>query len=77
MFCPQIYLIESSEGEKPSKADVVFKQALREFKDNLIAHYSVANKQGSEVLSIKYKDLIANFTRVSNCNAVAHYLLTI
>ncbi|KAF6210863.1 hypothetical protein GE061_013974 [Apolygus lucorum] len=60
----KIYKIEQTEGERPSKADVVFKQALKEFKDNLIAHYSVANKQGSEVLSIKYKDLIANFTRI-------------
>lgn len=54
-----------AEGEKPSKADMVFKQALREFKDNLIATYSVVNKQGTEALNIKYKDLIANFSHVS------------
>ncbi|KAK9506129.1 hypothetical protein O3M35_008120 [Rhynocoris fuscipes] len=60
----KIYKIERAEGEKPSKADMVFKQALREFKDNLIATYSVVNKQGPEALNIKYKDLIANFSHV-------------
>uniref|UniRef100_A0A069DY68 Putative myosin class v heavy chain n=1 Tax=Panstrongylus megistus TaxID=65343 RepID=A0A069DY68_9HEMI len=60
----KIYKIELAEGEKPSKADMVFKQALREFKDNLIATYSVVNKQGTEALNIKYKDLIANFSHV-------------
>jgi myosin-9 len=43
----------------------VFRQALREFKDNLVATYSVMNKQGAEGLNIKYKDLIANFLHVS------------
>ncbi|XP_054286933.1 unconventional myosin-IXa-like isoform X1 [Macrosteles quadrilineatus] len=58
----KIYKIES--GDKQSQVDRVFKQALREFKDNLVATYSVVNKQGPEALNIKYKDLIANFLRV-------------
>ncbi|XP_055697604.1 unconventional myosin-IXa-like isoform X2 [Phlebotomus papatasi] len=49
---------------KPSEVDRVFKQALREFKDNLVAHYSVAHKQNSDALNIKYRDLIANFEQV-------------
>ncbi|XP_075221620.1 unconventional myosin-IXa-like isoform X2 [Lycorma delicatula] len=60
----KIYKIESEEGKKPSQVDKVFKQALREFKDNLVATYSVVNKQGPEALNIKYKDLIANFLHV-------------
>lgn len=60
----QIYKMESEEGTKPSQVDRIFKQALREFKDNLVATYSVVNKQGVEVLNIKYKDLIANFLHV-------------
>lgn len=62
----QIYKMESLEGQKPSRVDCVFKQALREFKDNLVATYSVVNKQGPETLNIKYKDLIANFMHVSS-----------
>jgi hypothetical protein len=65
----QIYQIESDEGvkpKKPSEVDRVFKQALKEFKDNLVATYSVMNKQGAEGLNIKYKDLIANFLHVSH-----------
>ncbi|XP_055550610.1 unconventional myosin-IXa-like isoform X3 [Wyeomyia smithii] len=53
-----------SDCEKPSEVDRVFKQALREFKDNLVAQYSVAHKQNSDVLNIKYRDLIANFEQV-------------
>lgn len=52
------------EGEKVSEVDRVFKQALREFKDNLVAQYSVAHKQNSDTLNIKYRDLIANFEHV-------------
>lgn len=62
----QIYKMESLEGQKPSRVDRVFKQALKEFKDNLVATYSVLNKQGPETLNIKYKDLIANFMHVSH-----------
>jgi len=64
----QIYQIESDEGmkpKKPSEVDRVFKQALKEFKDNLVATYSVMSKQGAEGLNVKYKDLIANFLHVS------------
>lgn len=50
--------------EKPSEVDRVFKQSLREFKDNLVAQYSVAHKQNADTLNIKYKDLIANFEYV-------------
>ncbi|XP_062564163.1 unconventional myosin-IXa-like isoform X2 [Armigeres subalbatus] len=53
-----------SDCEKPSEGDRVFKQALREFKDNLVAQYSVAHKQNSDLLNIKYRDLIANFEQV-------------
>ncbi|XP_058824121.1 unconventional myosin-IXb-like isoform X2 [Topomyia yanbarensis] len=53
-----------SDCEKPSEVDRVFKQALREFKDNLVAQYSVAHKQNSDLLNIKYRDLIANFEQV-------------
>lgn len=69
--------MESEEGNtKPSQVDRIFKQALREFKDNLVATYSIVNKQGGvEVLNIKYKDLIANFIHVSgssNSNYARH-----
>lgn len=61
----QLYKIEREEVKKPSQVDRIFKQALREFKENLIATYSVANKQGNgQALNIKYKDLIANFLHV-------------
>ncbi|XP_053668571.1 unconventional myosin-IXa-like [Anopheles marshallii] len=53
-----------NDCEKPSEVDRVFKQALREFKDNLVAQYSVAHRQNSDVLNIKYRDLIANFEQV-------------
>ncbi|XP_031335127.1 unconventional myosin-IXa-like isoform X2 [Photinus pyralis] len=57
----KICQIEGQVGENPSEVDRVFKQALREFKDNLVQFYSTANKHGFEGLSIKYKDLITNF----------------
>ncbi|XP_018913813.1 unconventional myosin-IXb isoform X2 [Bemisia tabaci] len=65
----KIHVMESEEVKKPSKVDKIFKQALREFKDNLVATYSVVNKQGDK-LNIKYKDLIANFLHVMEtvCN---------
>lgn len=53
-----------NDCEKPSEVDRVFKQALREFKDNLVAQYSVAHKQNSDGLNIKYSDLISNFEQV-------------
>lgn len=53
-----------NDCEKPSAVDRVFKQALREFKDNLVAQYSIAHKQKSDTLNIKYRDLIANFEQV-------------
>lgn len=53
-----------NDCEKPSEVDRVFKQSLREFKDNLVAQYSVAHKQNADTLNIKYKDLIANFEYV-------------
>lgn len=56
----KICKIESEAGEKPSQVDRLFKQALREFKDNLVQIYSAASKHGYEC-SIKYKDLITNF----------------
>lgn len=56
--------MEGQDGEKVSDVDRVFKTALREFKDNLVAQYSVAHKQNSDTLNIKYRDLIANFEQV-------------
>lgn len=53
-----------SDCEKSSAVDRVFKQALREFKDNLVAQYSIAHKQKSDTLNIKYRDLITNFEQV-------------
>lgn len=53
------------EQEKSEKSvDRVFQQALREFKDNLVAQYSVAHKSNSDSLNIKYRDLISNFEQV-------------
>ncbi|PSN45275.1 hypothetical protein C0J52_10353 [Blattella germanica] len=40
----KIYKIESEEGKKPSEVDRVFKQALREFKDNLVME-TVCNQE--------------------------------
>ncbi|KAF5301534.1 hypothetical protein FQR65_LT08838 [Abscondita terminalis] len=57
----KICKMENDAGENPSEVDRVFKQALREFKDNLVQFYSTANKHGFEGLNIKYKDLITNF----------------
>ncbi|CAG9566199.1 unnamed protein product [Danaus chrysippus] len=57
----KIYLMEASEHEKQSEVDRVFKHALREFKDNLVATYSVVETRGS---ALKYKDLIGNFLHV-------------
>ncbi|XP_045501467.1 unconventional myosin-IXAa-like isoform X2 [Colias croceus] len=59
----KIYLMESSENanSKQSEVDRVFKHALREFKDNLVATYSVVETRGS---ALKYKDLIGNFLHV-------------
>lgn len=57
---------------KCSEVDIVFKQALKEFNENLVAQYSVANKQDSGVLNIKYRDLIANFERVIETTAVSN-----
>lgn len=60
----KICKMEGQDGEKVSDVDRVFKTALREFKDNLVAQYSVAHKQNSDTLNIKYRDLIANFEQV-------------
>ncbi|XP_045484211.1 unconventional myosin-IXAa isoform X1 [Pieris rapae] len=59
----KIYQMESSENPnaKQSEVDRVFKHALREFKDNLVATYSVVETRGS---ALKYKDLIGNFLHV-------------
>ncbi|XP_049872025.1 unconventional myosin-IXAa-like [Pectinophora gossypiella] len=59
----KIYQMESTENEnrKQSEVDRVFKHALREFKDNLVATYSVVETRGS---ALKYKDLIGNFLHV-------------
>lgn len=56
--------IYKMDSEKSSEIDRVFKQALREFKDNLVAQYSIAHKHKSDSLNIKYRDLITNFEQV-------------
>lgn len=50
--------------DESAAVDRAFKQALREFKDNLVAQYSIAHKQKSDTLNIKYRDLISNFEHV-------------
>ncbi|KAG5896314.1 hypothetical protein JTB14_030518 [Gonioctena quinquepunctata] len=51
-----------SDGKKNSDVDNLFKQALREFKDNLVQMYSNANMHNSlESCNFKYKDLILVF----------------
>uniref|UniRef100_A0A336KNQ0 CSON011773 protein n=1 Tax=Culicoides sonorensis TaxID=179676 RepID=A0A336KNQ0_CULSO len=66
----KIYKMDTKEV-KFSEVDMVFKQALKEFNENLVAQYSVANKQDSGVLNIKYRDLIANFERVIETTAIS------
>lgn len=66
----KIYKMDTNTT-KSSEVDKVFKQALKEFNENLVAQYSVANKQDSGVLNIKYRDLIANFERVIETTAVS------
>ncbi|KAJ8940424.1 hypothetical protein NQ318_009217 [Aromia moschata] len=63
----QVFITEKimkmeAEGGKSSEVDKLFKQALREFKDNLVQIYSNATKHNSlETCNIKYKDLILVF----------------
>lgn len=59
----KIYKMDG-DSDKTAAVDRVFKQALREFKDNLVAQYSIAHKQKSDTLNIKYRDLISNFEQV-------------
>lgn len=62
----KIYQVSKQKGSaKESRVDRVFEQALREFKESLVSHYSVASKRGDTMpLNIRYKDLIANFTNI-------------
>ncbi|CAH0687838.1 unnamed protein product [Spodoptera exigua] len=57
----KIYEMEPNEKKKQSEVDRVFKHALLEFKDNLVATYSIVETRGS---ALKYKDLIGNFLHV-------------
>lgn len=53
-----------TDGGKSSEVDKLFKQALREFKDNLVQIHSNATKQNTlDIYSIKYKDLILMFNQ--------------
>ncbi|CAH1131340.1 unnamed protein product [Ceutorhynchus assimilis] len=53
-----------NDGGKSSEVDKVFKQALREFKDNLVQMYSAATKHnGIEACNLRYKDLISIFNQ--------------
>ncbi|XP_059490432.1 unconventional myosin-IXa-like isoform X2 [Neocloeon triangulifer] len=60
----KIFALEKGlkKGDKRSEVDRVFRQTLLEFKENLVSTYSIASKQNT--VSIKYKDLIANFLKV-------------
>jgi hypothetical protein len=49
-------------SSKESTVDVAFKQALKEFRLNLLSTYSVASSEGS--LKISYKDLTDHFEQV-------------
>lgn len=54
----------AAHGGKSSEVDKVFKQALREFKDNLVQMYSAASiHNGIEACNIRYKDLISVFNQ--------------
>lgn len=60
----KIYFMDEQKriSSKESTVDVVFKQALKEFRLNLLSTYSVANSEGP--LRISYKDLIDHFEQV-------------
>ncbi|KAL1505209.1 hypothetical protein ABEB36_004823 [Hypothenemus hampei] len=56
-----------NDGGKSSEVDRVFKQALKEFKNNLVQIYSAASKHnGIEACNIRYKDLISVFNQAMN-----------
>lgn len=60
----KIYFMDEQKhiSSKESTVDVVFKQALKEFRLNLLSTYSVSTPKGS--LKISYKDLIDHFEQV-------------
>lgn len=60
----KIYFMDEQkrQSSKESTVDVVFKQALKEFRLNLLSTYSVASSRGP--LKISYKDLIDHFEQV-------------
>lgn len=60
----KIYFMDQQKrlSSKESTVDVVFKQALKEFRLNLLSTYSLANSEGQ--LEIGYKDLIDHFEQV-------------
>jgi len=60
----KIYFMDEQKriSSKESTVDVVFKQALKEFRLNLLSTYSVATSEGP--LRISYKDLIDHFEQV-------------
>ena len=51
----------SMKGKSATRADQIFQQALKEFRNNLISTYSVAVKDVR--LCIRYRDLIVNFEK--------------
>jgi myosin-9 len=55
---------QKRKSSKESMVDVVFKQALKEFKSNLISTYSVGAQDGH--LRLTYKNLIDHFEQVSH-----------
>lgn len=60
----KIYFMDEQKrlSSKESTVDVVFKQALKEFRLNLLSTYSVATSEGP--VRISYKDLIDHFEQV-------------
>lgn len=59
----KIYKMDA-DCDKSAAVDRVFKQALREFKENLVAQYSIAHNKNTDTLNIKYRDLISHFEQV-------------
>ncbi|KAJ7311405.1 hypothetical protein JRQ81_007032 [Phrynocephalus forsythii] len=55
--------LESEDGKKDTVVDVVFKKALKEFRQNIFSFYSSALAMG-DGKSIRYKDLHALFEQI-------------
>ncbi|OQV17134.1 Unconventional myosin-IXb [Hypsibius exemplaris] len=61
IFDKILQMDSGTKGKTSTKADQIFQQALKEFRNNLISTYSVAVKDVR--LCIRYRDLIVNFEK--------------